>query len=288
MWGGDNYPYLIARDTPWENYTKHPNGLWIVEVSPTELLTYLRDTKGHTELGGYITSIDVLEYSPGSTYIKKLRITASNGASIELNNTDRVRGQLSAYVKSANFVVGRGSVEYTVDTVETLGETVIDNAVEKVVRPPVSGGSTSGSISTMQSSAVQVLTADAATVIDAKSVPILTADGTVVAGEDVCIQTADGLVKLAASGNNSSVSGGQIQLPRTINEYAVTTERKVATASNPNNFIIVGKGWGHGGGMSQYGARDLGLLGYDYEHIINAYFTGVDIVYYTTLDKFKN
>ena len=287
VWGGDNYPYLVARDTPWENYTKHPNGLWTVEVSPTELLTYLRDTKGHTELGGYITSIDVLEYAPGSTYIKKLRITASNGASIELNNTDRVRGQLSAYVKSANFVVGRGSVEYTVDTVETLGETVIDNAVEKDVRPPVSGGTTSGSISTMQSSAVQVLTAEATTVIDAKSVPILTASGTVVAGEDVCIQTADGLVKLAASAPTPTVPGGQIQLPRTIKEYAVTTETKVAVASNPNNFIIVGKGWGHGGGMSQYGARDLGLLGYDYEHIINAYFTGVDIVYYTTLDKFK-
>ena len=287
VWGGDNYPYLVARDTPWENYTKHPNGLWTVEISPTELLTYLRDTKGHTELNGYITSIDVLEYSPGSTYIKRLRISASNGASIELVNTDRVRGQLSAYVKSANFVVGRGSVEYTVDTVEVVGETVIDNAVEKQVRPPVNGSSSSNNVSIAQSSSVQVLTADSTALVDAKAVPILTADGTVVGGDGVCIQTANGLVQLTSSVVTPTLPGGQIQLPRTIQEYAVTTETKVAVASNPNNFIIVGKGWGHGGGMSQYGARDLGLLGYDYEHIINAYYTGVDIVYYTTLDQFK-
>ena len=287
VWGGDNYPYLVARDTPWENYTKHPNGLWTVEVSPTELLTYLRDTKGHTELGGYVTSIEVLEYSPGSTYIRRLRINASNGASIELVNTDRVRGQLSAYVKSANFVVGRGSVEYTVDTVEVVGETVIDNAVEKQVRPPVSGGSPSNNVSVAQSSTVQVLTADATAMVDAKNVPIITDSGTVIGGESVCIQTASGLVQLSSPVITPTLPGTQIQLPRTIKEYAVITETKVATASDPNNFIIVGKGWGHGGGMSQYGARDLGLLGYDYEHIINAYFTGVDIVYYSTLDQFK-
>lgn len=287
VWGGDEYPYLVARDTPWENYTKHPNGLWTVEVSPKELLTYLRDTKGHTELDGYITAIEVLEYSEGSTFIKKLRITASNGGSIELNNTDRVRGQLSAYVKSANFVVGRGSVEYTVDTVETVGETVIDNAVDKEVRPPVFGGSSSNDVSVAHGSTVQVLTADAAVVVDTKAVPILTATGVVAGGDTVCIQTAGGLVQMTSSAVTPVVPGTQIQLPRTIKEYAVTTETKVATASDPNNFIIVGKGWGHGGGMSQYGARDLGLLGYDYEHIINAYYTGVDIVYYTTLDKFK-
>ena len=67
----------------------------------------------------------------------------------------------------------------------------------------------------------------------------------------------------------------------------MTTETKIATASNPNNFIFVGKGWGHGAGMSQYGAKDLADLGYDYEHIINAYYTNVDIVYYSTLAEFQ-
>ena len=287
VWGGTNYPYLVARDTPWEDYTKHPNGLWTVEVSPTELLTYLRDTKGHTELNGHITSIEVLEYAEGSSFIKKLRVHASNGAYVDFNNTARVRGQLSAYVKSANFVVGRGIVEYTVDTVEVVGETVIDNAVEKQVRPPVSGGSFSNTVTTTQSSTVQVLTADATAQVAAVNLPILTATGTMIGNDTLCIQTAGGVVQMSSSVITPSIPGGSIQLPRTIQEYAVTTETKVAVASNPNNFIIVGKGWGHGAGMSQYGARDLARLGYDYEHIINAYYTGVDIVYYTTLDKFK-
>lgn len=294
VWGGASYPYLVAHATPWENYAKHSNGFWTVEVSPTELLTYLRDQKGHTELGGYITSIEVVEYAPGSTYVKKLRIHASNGASVEFTNTDRVRGQLSAYLKSANFVVGQGSVAYTVDTVSVVGETVIDNAVEKQVRPPVSGGSGfSQTTTSAEESTLFILTAESAVQQSTKDVPILTAEGTVMSdGTPIHVQTAGGIVQMIPAGSGTvvvspSIPGGAMQLPRTIKEYAVTTETKIATASNPNNFIFVGKGWGHGAGMSQYGAKDLADLGYDYEHIINAYYTNVDIVYYSTLAEFQ-
>lgn len=293
VWGGSDYPYLVARETPWENYTKHYNGHWTVEVSPTELLKYLRDEKGYTELSGYVTSIDVLEYAPGSTYVKKLRITASNGASVEFTNTDRVRGQMSKYLKSANFVVGQGSVAYTVETVSEAGETVIDNAVDKYIRPPLgSQGAISPTISSVDST-LTVLTAGASVETPSQDVAILTAAGTIMsAGAPLTIQTADGTVQVSpseegAGGITPPVSGEGIQIPRVIKEYTVSTESKVATASNPNNFIFVGKGWGHGAGMSQYGARDLANLGYDYEHIINAYFTGVDIVYYSTLEQFR-
>ena len=54
--------------------------------------------------------------------------------------------------------------------------------------------------------------------------------------------------------------------------------RKVAYADDDDNFIFVGKGWGHGVGMSQYGARDLAEMGYNYQEILHAYFTDVDIV----------
>ena len=280
---------VAVRETPWEKYIQRSEGFWTVEVSPTELLTYLRDKKGHTELDGYITSIEILEFAAGSTYVKKLQITASNGASVVFNNTDRVRGQLSAYVRSANFVVGQGSVAYTKDTVTVVGETVIDNAVEKQVRPPVSGESSSNTTSTAQSSTMQVLTADAIATVDTKTVPILTASGTVSSDDGaVCIQTDNGLVKMTSGSIvTPAIPGTQIQIPRTIQEYAVTTETDVATASNSTNFIFVGKGAGHGAGLSQYGAKDLAELGYDYEHIINAYYTGVDIVYYSTLEKFQ-
>ena len=38
------------------------------------------------------------------------------------------------------------------------------------------------------------------------------------------------------------------------------------------------KGYGHGVGMSQYGANYLSLNGYDYKHILKYYYTGVDIM----------
>ena len=175
-----------------------------------------------------------------------------------------------------------------------VGETVIDNAVEKQVRPPVSGGSGfSQTTTSAEESTLFILTAESAVQQSTKDVPILTATGTVMSdGAPIHVQTAGGMVQMIPAGSGTvvvspSIPGGAMQLPRTIKEYAVTTETKIATASNPQNFIFVGKGWGHGAGMSQYGAKDLADLGYDYEHIINAYYTNVDIVYYSTLAEFQ-
>lgn len=46
-----------------------------------------------------------------------------------------------------------------------------------------------------------------------------------------------------------------------------------ALASEPV-FSITGKGWGHGIGMSQYGARGYAIHDYNYDQIIKRYFTG--------------
>ena len=62
---------------------------------------------------------------------------------------------------------------------------------------------------------------------------------------------------------------------------------KVAYAENSDNFIIVGKGWGHGVGMSQYGALDLAELGYDAAAILNAYFTGVEVLSYRQVAEYR-
>jgi stage II sporulation protein D len=49
-------------------------------------------------------------------------------------------------------------------------------------------------------------------------------------------------------------------------------------ASAPGNIVIAGKGWGHGLGMSQYGARDLAVFGAEYDQIIHAYYADVEII----------
>ncbi len=44
------------------------------------------------------------------------------------------------------------------------------------------------------------------------------------------------------------------------------------------NFIFIGKGNGHGAGISQIGMRDLGNLGYDYKEMIYKYYPNTQIV----------
>lgn len=46
----------------------------------------------------------------------------------------------------------------------------------------------------------------------------------------------------------------------------------------PGMVVIAGHGWGHGCGMSQYGAKAMADKGAKYDRIIKYYFTGVEIV----------
>ena len=44
-----------------------------------------------------------------------------------------------------------------------------------------------------------------------------------------------------------------------------------------NNIIITSKGYGHGVGMSQYGAQELANIGYKYDEILKYYYQGIEI-----------
>jgi len=44
-----------------------------------------------------------------------------------------------------------------------------------------------------------------------------------------------------------------------------------------NKIIIKNKGYGHGVGMSQYGAQGMAKVGYTYQDILKHYYTGIEI-----------
>ncbi len=48
-------------------------------------------------------------------------------------------------------------------------------------------------------------------------------------------------------------------------------------STSPMKFIVSGKGFGHGVGMSQYGAMEMAKQGYNYQDIITHYYKGVEI-----------
>lgn len=47
--------------------------------------------------------------------------------------------------------------------------------------------------------------------------------------------------------------------------------------SDSNEYLFSGRGWGHGIGLSQYGAKEMASKGFTYEEIIKHYYTGVNI-----------
>ncbi len=104
-----------------------------------------------------------------------------------------------------------------------------------------------------------------------ETMQIMTADGikTVDVSSGMTVKDADG---------KENVMGPGI--------YDIPEEAKEIMADPYNhNFIFVGKGWGHGGGLSQWGAKNLAEQGATWEEILHAYFTDVTIAPYTSILK---
>lgn len=82
--------------------------------------------------------------------------------------------------------------------------------------------------------------------------------------------------------NNINVIGGDGNIRSVNNISSVITDRGVKNIdldATPMtvNFIIDGKGYGHGVGMSQWGAQGMAVNGYSFEEILKYYYRGVDI-----------
>lgn len=279
-WGGvEKLPYLKAVETPWERYMIHNNGFWMYEISPSALCEHLNQ-KGYTTLHDEIEDIEILELAEGSTYIKTLRITDIHGESVTINYTDNVRIALTPYVKSSNFVVGRGSVEYTENV-------VIDEnyAAEEDENEYISGTSAGVDSGYTDVDGCYVITSDT---IDRHHTSIWTS---ILTGDDTVLY--DKIDFFVMSSQNAYAFLGDEYKKYSVSEDTeetkyntqIVTDKsdedviyKIAYASDDDNFIFVGKGWGHGVGISQYGARDLADMGYSYKDILHSYFTDVSIV----------
>ena len=101
--------------------------------------------------------------------------------------------------------------------------------------------------------------------------PVYVGEGTeyMLDTQNMYVMTADGLQTMTAS------AGG----------LEVLTGSGVATVGSAKDrmFTIDGEGYGHGVGMSQYGAMTLAERGEDFRSILSLYFPGTTIVPYTTL-----
>ena len=282
-WGGTNPGYIVSQSTPWEDYSNDSYGIWTVEVSPSELSSYLINTHGYSELKSAISNIGINSLSGNTGYVKSLSIYDTSGNSITISNTDNVRSKLTKYVKSSNFVVGKGSVQRTYAKLISLS--VQDNSgtyVPPAIQVPTDPSEPLNTdlLLTRQyvMSGIHGLienSSAATTIINStgkKSVltsTILTSDGYAVGNR---------VIFMGGSGNSSY----RTTVTSTNGPITVTAQLEIITetvyANNPDNFIFAGKGWGHGVGLSQSGAKDLADLGLSAQTILQTYFHGTTVV----------
>lgn len=84
---------------------------------------------------------------------------------------------------------------------------------------------------------------------------------------EIYVLGADG--KIDANSNSLTVTDGKEQ-----HEYTTSEE---SVSGDPDTFTFNGQGWGHGIGMSQYGAKGMAENGFTYEQILTHYFQGTTL-----------
>ncbi len=86
------------------------------------------------------------------------------------------------------------------------------------------------------------------------------------------VDTLTGLYALDQNGNLVLVQD---------HAYIITDDGVISSegsgAVTGDTFTIVGRGWGHNVGMSQYGACAMAKLGYTYDQILKFYYTGITV-----------
>ena len=81
---------------------------------------------------------------------------------------------------------------------------------------------------------------------------------------------------VSAGGAIGPVKDANIVVVGKDGEYVLTSGGSNMTEAQ-DSITITGSGYGHGVGMSQYGAKGMAELGYSYTEILKYYYTGIDV-----------
>lgn len=92
--------------------------------------------------------------------------------------------------------------------------------------------------------------------------------------DDVVVITDKGKTNLSSDDLMIKGSNSNISVENNGNTNNGNTSGQIEVGSS---FTINGKGYGHGVGLSQYGAKGMASAGYSYDEILKFYYTGIDI-----------
>ena len=84
-------------------------------------------------------------------------------------------------------------------------------------------------------------------------------------------------LEMIGTQSSAHVRGGRIRSALGLREQLFVIERKYDVDGRVIGFVFAGRGWGHGVGMCQVGAYGMAKQGLNYEQILKAYYTGIEI-----------
>ncbi len=87
-----------------------------------------------------------------------------------------------------------------------------------------------------------------------------------------------GIYAMSSSGTPTQIVTGAVVIGKN-NATSTYSDTKTLLSYNStgDKIVFIGKGWGHGAGMSQYGAKGMAEAGYTYEQILKHYYTGIEV-----------
>ena len=267
VWGG-SLSYLINQPTPWEDYSDVKNGLWTAEITEKELAAAFKNA-GYTAITGNRIVDFSYQTSDDSPYLYSFTGIDEKGNSATATRAAKVKSLFGSTVKSANFTIAKGELTYTYTD-------VIENRIINLA------SSVSGQIN--------VYTAAGIAETDISLLSFFTDLGQALsdASKALFIHTGEGVATLTpVEAGEIPVSTmpdaeGYYTIVSNFGDFLVVSDVRDVTetikASNKNNYVIAGMGYGHGVGASQYGVLHLAKAGATYDQIVRAYYAGSKII----------
>lgn len=205
-------------------------------------------SRGYTQFKDEIKDIKINRLCENSSYVYSITVTDIHGTEATIFRTRNVKNSMIDYLLSANFVISHNGV---------IEDGLPDN-----------------------STGIYVMTADGLKLLppeNKEQIHVITSTG---------IKTSALPNILSVSTSKGAVSLDVLKEAENFVKNAKQSESKNNTANG--NFTFIGKGYGHGAGMSQIGVRDLADLGYKYPDILLSYFPNTEIIHFTEFTKPAN
>lgn len=84
-------------------------------------------------------------------------------------------------------------------------------------------------------------------------------------------------LEIIGSNGTFTLKGGKIRSALRLREQLFVMNKRYGSNGRVASYSFIGRGWGHGVGMCQYGAFGLGKMGLKYDAILKHYYTGIDL-----------